>query len=116
MGRFVILRRKDGQLFFQFKGSNGQNILSSEGYSSFTGIESGIASVKKNAKLDSSYIRNDKAGNNGFSYNFRIVAGNGQIIGMSERFISREARERAIDELKHTAESAIVQKELIWFN
>lgn len=112
MGRFIISERKDGQLIFHYKTDNGQTILSSEGYSSRVGIESAIGSVKKNARHDSHYIRSDS--NNGYS--FRVRANNGQITGLSERYVTRESRERAIEELKRTVENATTEREPARFN
>ena len=40
---------KDGSPYFNLKASNGQIIGTSEMYSNTTGMENGIASVKKNA-------------------------------------------------------------------
>ena len=49
MGKFVITVRKNGEFQFNLKASNGQVILTSEGYTTKTACLNGIESVKKNA-------------------------------------------------------------------
>lgn len=49
MGKFVILKRKNGEFQFNLKAGNNQIIGSSEMYESAAGMENGIESVKKNA-------------------------------------------------------------------
>nr|WP_276899570.1 YegP family protein [Pedobacter kyonggii] len=49
MGKFVITKRSNGEFQFNLKASNGQTILTSEGYSAKSSCENGIESVKKNA-------------------------------------------------------------------
>jgi len=47
--RFERLESKNGKPYFNLKASNGQVIGNSEMYESTSGMENGIASVKKNA-------------------------------------------------------------------
>ena len=46
-GKFVISKRSNGEYQFNLKASNGQVVLTSEGYKDRAGCENGIASVKK---------------------------------------------------------------------
>ncbi|AXT50030.1 DUF1508 domain-containing protein [Aquimarina sp. BL5] len=48
-GRYERKTAKDGRFFFNLKASNGQVIGSSQMYSSESGMENGINSVKENA-------------------------------------------------------------------
>ncbi len=48
-GNYERLTSKGGSPYFNLKASNGQVIGTSEMYSSTSGMENGIASVKKNA-------------------------------------------------------------------
>ena len=48
-GRYDRLESKNGSPYFNLKASNGQVIGNSEMYSGTSGMENGIASVKKNA-------------------------------------------------------------------
>ncbi|MFL1895627.1 YegP family protein [Aquimarina sp. 2-A2] len=47
--RYERKTAKDGRFYFNLKSSNGQVIGSSQMYTSESGMENGIASVKKNA-------------------------------------------------------------------
>ena len=47
--KFELYRDKVGEYRFRLKATNGQVIAVSEGYTSVSGCENGIASVKKNA-------------------------------------------------------------------
>ena len=55
MAKFVIVKRSNGEFQFNLKATNGQTILSSEGYSTKMGCENGIASVKSNSQDESRY-------------------------------------------------------------
>ena len=81
MGKFVISTRKIGEFQFNLKATNGQVILTSEGYSTKAACENGIEAVMINATDDGRYDR--KTSSNGKDY-FNLKAGNGQIIGTSE--------------------------------
>ncbi|MHA4809695.1 YegP family protein [Flavitalea flava] len=106
MGKFVISKRANGEFQFNLKASNGQVILTSEGYTAKVNCENGIASVKKNATDDSKYDR--KTSNNGKPY-FNLKATNGQIIGSSEMYESESARENGISSVKTNAPDATME-------
>ena len=57
MGKFVIAKRKNGEFQFNLKAGNGEIILTSEGYVTRAGCNTGIESVKKNAQEDSKFER-----------------------------------------------------------
>ena len=103
MGKFVINTRKNGEHQFNLKASNGQVILTSEGYSSKSGCVNGIESVKKNAPDDAKFDR--KTSTNG-KYYFNLKATNGQIIGSSEMYESTAARDNGIESVKKNAPDA----------
>ena len=48
MGKFVITLRKNGEIMFNLKATNGQVILTSQGYKSKDSCLNGVESVKKN--------------------------------------------------------------------
>ena len=50
MGKFVITVRKNGEFQFNLKASNGQVILTSEGYTTKTACLNGVESVRKNSQ------------------------------------------------------------------
>ncbi len=49
--KFATKEGKDGQTYFNLTATNGEIILSSEGYTSKSGALNGIESVKKNAPI-----------------------------------------------------------------
>lgn len=109
MGKFIISTRKNGEFQFNLKAANGQVILSSEGYSSKTGCQNGIESVRKNAQDDSKFER--LTAKDGRSY-FNLKATNGQIIGSSQMYESDNGMEKGIESVKNNAPNASVEEEL----
>ena len=110
MGKFVIKLRKNGEYQFDLKATNGQVILSSEGYITKAACLNGIASVKKNAPEDGRYER--KEAKNGAPY-FNLKAGNGQVIGTSEMYSSEAARDNGIESVKKNAPEAEIVDETV---
>ncbi|GHU78739.1 hypothetical protein FACS1894145_1440 [Bacteroidia bacterium] len=110
MGKFVITLQKNGEYMFNLKASNGQVILTSEGYANKAGCLNGIESVKKNAPLDERYER--KESKNGKPF-FSLKAGNSQIIGKSELYESVTARENGIESVKKNAPDAAIDDQTV---
>lgn len=108
MGKFVISKRNNGEFQFALKASNGQVILSSEGYTTKAACENGIESVKKNSQDDARFERLESK--NGKPY-FNLKASNGQIIGNSEMYESVAARDNGIESVKKNAAEASVVEE-----
>jgi len=105
MGKFVITKRTNGEFQFNLKAGNGQTILSSEGYSTKTSCENGIASVRNNSQDDSRFERKTSA--NGKPY-FTLKATNGQVIGSSEMYESEASRDNGIESVKANAPEASI--------
>ncbi|MDN3551563.1 YegP family protein [Mucilaginibacter aquaedulcis] len=103
MGKFLTKTGKDGQHYFNLVATNGQVILSSEGYSSASAMNNGIESVKKNAPDDGRYDR--ETSKNG-KYYFNLKASNGQVIGKSEMYESTAGRDNGIESVKKNAPNA----------
>jgi uncharacterized protein YegP (UPF0339 family) len=108
MGKFVVSTRKNGEFQFVLKATNGQVILSSEGYSTKPACLNGIESVKKNAADDGRYER--KAAKDGSPF-FSLKAGNGQIIGGSQMYSNEKTMEAGIESVKKNAPDAEVVEE-----
>ena len=108
MGKFVIFTRKNGEFQFNLKATNGQVILSSEGYTTKAACENGIESVKKNAPEDARYERKEAA--NG-KFHFNLKAANGQVIGSSQMYQSEDSRDNGIESVKKNAPDAEVVEE-----
>jgi len=103
MGKFLTKTGKDGQHYFNLVATNGQVILTSEGYTSSAGMNNGIESVKKNASEDSHYDR--ETSKNGKFY-FNLKASNGQVIGKSQMYESIASRDNGIESVKKNAPDA----------
>ena len=96
----------NGQYYFRLKAkSNGENILSGEGYTTKQNCMDGIASVKKHAPDERNYERKD----NSFNHTFNLKASNGEIIGRSENYTTRVARENGIEAVKRDAPVAPIE-------
>lgn len=108
MGKFVITTRKNGEFQFNLKATNGQVILSSEGYTTLAACKNGIESVKKNSPEDARYER--KESTNGKFY-FNLKATNGQVIGSSQMYQSEGSRDNGIESVKRNAPDAEVVEE-----
>lgn len=108
MGKFVITTRKNGEFQFNLKATNGQVILSSEGYTTLGACKNGIESVKKNSPEDARYER--KESTNGKFY-FNLKATNGQVIGSSQMYQSEDSRDNGIESVKRNAPDAEVVEE-----
>lgn len=106
MGKFVISKDNANQYRFNLKAGNGEIILTSEGYTTKTSCETGIASVRTNSQIDERFERREAS--NGRPY-FNLKASNGQIIGTSEIYSNNSARETGIASVKSNAPTANVE-------
>ncbi len=105
MGKFEIKKDKAGEFRFNLKASNGQIILSSEGYKAKPSCMNGIESVKKNSQSDSNFERKDANG----KYRFNLKSTNSQVIGTSESYNSSAAMENGIASVMKNAPDASVE-------
>lgn len=103
-GKFIITKGKDNKYYFNLKASNGQVILTSQGYKDKKGCLNGIESVKKNAQNKARF--EVKTSSNGKEY-FVLNASNGQVIGKSQMYKSDDGCDNGIQSVKnHAAEAA----------
>ena len=93
MAKFVITVRKNGEFQFNLKASNGEVILTSEGYTTKSACLNGVESVKKNAVEEKRFEK--LVAKNGKPY-FTLKATNGQIIGQSQMYASERNRNNGI--------------------
>lgn len=104
-GKFELFRDQGGAYRFRLKASNGQIILTSEGYTRKPSAISGISAVKRNATVDARFDR--KASDDQFLFN--LTATNGKVIGTTERYKTERACESGVQSvMKHAAEAATV--------
>lgn len=104
---FQIFRGQDGQFYFRYNAVNGEQLLSSEGYTTKQNCLGGVASVKRLSPSESSYVRfTDSAG----EYRYNIVAASGEIVARSsEGYSTSQSREHAINIVKADAATAEVK-------
>ncbi len=95
MGKFVVTVRKNGEFQFNLKATNGQVILTSEGYNTKAACLNGIESVKKNGKPF-----------------FNLKASNGQVIGASQMYASERTMKAGIASVMRNAPDSPVVEEI----
>lgn len=108
MGKFVVTTRKNGDFQFALKATNGQVILSSQGYKAKPTCLNGIESVRKNSQDDSKFER--LTAKDGSPY-FNLKATNGQVIGNSQMYSSAASMEAGIASVAKNAPDAEVVEE-----
>lgn len=102
----VFQSTKNNEYYYRLKAGNGEPILSGESYKSKQGCLNGIASVKKHAPDDNNYQRRDVSSSN---FTFNLKASNGEIIGRSENYTTKAARENGIEAVKCDAPTAPIE-------
>ena len=105
MGKFEITTRKNGEFQFNLKASNGQVILSSQGYKTKASCLNGVEYVKKNDQDEARFEK--KVASNGKPF-FNLLATNGQIIGSSQMYASETTMEQGIASVMKNAPDAPV--------
>ncbi len=109
MAKFVVTKDKRGEFRFALKASNGQTILTSEGYKAKASCMNGIESVRKNSQDDNRFERLESK--NGKFY-FNLKSSNGQVVGSSQMYSSAAAMENGIESVKKNAPIAEVEEDL----
>ena len=107
MGKFEVSVRKNGEFQFNLKATNGQVILSSEGYTTKAACLNGVESVKKNSADIKKFEK--KVAKNGKPY-FCLKATNGQVIGQSQMYASEATCDGGIASvMKNAPEAPVVE-------
>ena len=103
MGKFEITTRKNGEFQFNLKATNGQVILTSQGYSTKATCLNGVESVKKNSKDAARFEK--KVASDGSPF-FNLIATNGQVIGSSQMYANEANRDNGIASVMNNAPDA----------
>lgn len=119
MGKYVIKKTPTG-FNFQLKAGNGEPILVSEVYTTLKAAQAGCESVRKaasEANIEDQTLQKpeaktcpkfeiyaDKAG----KIRFRLKARNGENIGASEPYNSKQSCKNGIDSVKRNADSPVI--------
>ncbi len=96
---------KNKKFYFRLKATNGQTILTSQGYKSKASAKKGVESIRKNAGREGAFeIKTAKSGEQFF--NLRSL--NKQIIGTSQRYKTARACNNGIASVGKNAPGAEV--------
>jgi uncharacterized protein YegP (UPF0339 family)/uncharacterized small protein (DUF1192 family) len=108
VGKYVISKAKNDEVYFNLKATNGQTILTSQMYSSESVCFNGIESVRTNCSDDSRFERKQSVNNKPY---FVLKAANGQVIGNSEMYESEAGMENGIASVKKNGVSTSILEE-----
>lgn len=104
--KFEIDQNEGGKFYFRLKSSNGQTILSSQGYTTKANAKNGIESVVQNAASKDNFEVNTAS--DGRPYFNLLSAANKQVIGTSQMYASKATMEAGIEAVMRTAPVAEV--------
>lgn len=105
-GKFEVYKDQGGEFRFRLKATNGQVILTSEGYKVKASCINGVESVKKNAPDETKYERKQSQSGKPM---FNLRATNGQVIGTSQLYESEASRNSGIESVKKNAPEAAIE-------
>lgn len=103
--RYELRRAAGSEYYFNLRAANEEIVLTSERYSTKSGAQSGIDSVRVNSPIDARYDR--RSSTNGQHY-FVLRGANHEVIGQSEMYTSTAARETGIQSVKTNGPTAPV--------
>jgi len=102
-GKFEIYTDKSGGFRFRLKASNGQIILSSQGYKNKAGCMKGIESVRKNSASISNFTKSETKAE---KFAFNLLAANKQVVGTSQQYKTTASRDKGINSVMSNAPDA----------
>ena len=111
-GKWVIYRvRTEGEeaeetYYFELRASNGEKLLSSEEYASYSGVLKGIETHKTNIQKGNFRITLSKKGH----YIFKILSGKNTLLCTGENYTSLARCESAMESTKRFAKSALLDE------
>lgn len=91
--KFEMLKSNDGATHFRLIGANGYVLLNSRKHESKAAAIDGIADVMRYGAIEARFVRKESEAGRFF---FQLVSPSGRLLGWSESYISREARDNAI--------------------
>lgn len=102
MGKF-ILKKRNKKFSFNLLAGNHEPILTSEIYESRQSAEKGIESVRKNATRDGAFEERHSKDDQWY---FLLKSSNGQIVGKSEMYTTKQACQKGIESVNINAPRA----------
>ena len=121
--KFEIKTAKNGEFVFNLHATNGQVIATSETYTTLDACKNGIESARKNC---AAHVEDQTAAgfeslanpkyelyrDKGGQFRFRLKAGNGEIIAVSEAYVGKASAKNGIASIGRNApEAAVVTAE-----
>src|SRR5581483_8789964 len=91
--RFDVFKGLDGKYYFHLRAANGEIVLQSQGYTTKTSALTGVNSVNLNGGDAANYTVLPAADG---EFYFVLKAGNGQIIGRSETYVTQDGAQRGV--------------------
>jgi uncharacterized protein len=105
---FELFKGEDGKARFHLRASNGEIMLSSQGYTTNTSARGGIASVLTNGG-DTSRYETFETADGGWA--IRLVAANGEVIARGESYSSKSNATRAVNRLAEILDGRVATTE-----
>jgi uncharacterized protein len=113
MSSFIIFRRPDGHYGFNLMASNGQIILTGEGYSTKEEVLDAVESARKNGKKPGQFTVSEPSTG---KYTFSLYTSNGQDLGESQVYATKTGAETGIKAVMQNIATATVQDETFTYN
>jgi uncharacterized protein YegP (UPF0339 family) len=108
LGKWIIskMSTNEGDEFYYFElfASNGEKLLASEEYTSYSGALNGINTHKNNIEKDNFRISLTKRGD----YIYKLLTSNGQLLCLGEHYKTRRRCESAVESVKRFAKNSPV--------
>lgn len=100
----IFKSEKSGKFHWRLKAKNGQIILASEAYENKQGAKNGIESTTKNGQKEKQFEAREAK--DGQSY-FVLKATNGEIIGRSEMYKTKQSMNKGIQSVLKNASGGV---------
>jgi uncharacterized protein YegP (UPF0339 family) len=102
-GRFETFTGQDGKTYFHLLATNGEKVLASQGYADLASAEEGIATIRFNGmQVDAYQLLQAVDG----EWYFNLLAGNWEVVGTGELYVSKSNAERGIATVASIVEHA----------
>ncbi len=108
-GKWAVEFKKEGEYVAKLYASNGEEMLSSEIYSSEEGARNGIQSIINSVDTGKFVIYQDK----GKNYYYKLKTSNNRLMCVGEIYKTRERCQKAVESVKRIAKDAIITEELV---
>ncbi|MBK7857157.1 MAG: DUF1508 domain-containing protein [Archangiaceae bacterium] len=106
-GKFETFVGKDGKTYFHLLAGNGEKVLQSQGYATQGSAVAGIESLKANGQDASKYLLREAS--DGAWYFVVASAANGEILGISEMYVSQSNATRAMGSVATVVKQTVEQ-------